>query len=306
VRLGRLLGAEVRLDPLLAVVLGGALALGYLPEAALFAAALLLHELGHLVAAAVEDVPVGRLVVHPLGAVAHIPSLPLLERRVALTITLAGPAVSLIMAGLGALVLRHGPEGAAASSRLGLWIDLNVGLGLVNLVPVLPLDGGQAVRAHLAAAGRLGQHGPYLVRAGQALGLAVAAGAALATALGRPFWDVGVFGLWLVLASGREGASLAYGRTVALEARRSALRHGAVLQGRILVAEASVTLGQVWRAMAPRAHHEVRVVAADGRVIATLAEAAVYAGLLRLGPTATLAELLQGPTGGADGPGALP
>ncbi len=298
-RLGRLIGAEVWLDPLLAVVLAGALALGYLPEAALFAAALLLHEVGHLAAAAAEEVGVSPLVPHPLRAVAHIPSLALLERRVALSVTLAGPAVSLVMAALGALVLRHGPEAAAASERLGLWIDVNLGLGLVNLLPVLPLDGGQALRAHLAASGGLARAGPLLVRSGQALGLGLVAAAAAAQALGRPLWDVGLFGAWLALASGREGARLAYGRAIALEARRGALRRGAVLPGRILVAEATVSLGRVWRAMAPRAHHEVRVVGADGTPIATLAEAALYQGLLRLGPVATLADLLADPDGRA-------
>lgn len=300
-RVGRLLGAEVRVDPLLAAALAGALALGYLPEAAICLAALFLHEWAHLVVAVAEEVEVARVVLHPLGGVAHVPSLALLERRAALAVALAGPAMSLALAGLGALVLRHGPLGPAVGARLGLWIDANLALGLVNLVPVLPLDGGQALRAHLAAGGLLAVRGPVLVRAGQGAGLAVAAAGTLATAVGRPAWDVALFGLWLFLASGREGAGLPYGRGVALEARRAALRRGAVLAGRILVAEASVSLGQVWRATAPRAHHEVRVVGPDGRVIATVGEAELYAGLVRLGPAAPLSALIAGPDGNCGG-----
>lgn len=289
-RVGRLLGADVHVDPVLIGILALALALGYLPEAAIFAAALFLHEWAHLAVAGFEEVPVARLVLHPLGGVAHIPSLPLLERRAALAITLAGPAMSLALAGLGALVLRHGPEPAAMSARLGLWLDVNLALGLVNLVPLLPLDGGQAVRAHLAARGRLGRDGVRLVRAGQAVGAALALVAGTLCALGRPLWDLAVLGVWLAVASGREGRTLAYGRAVALEARRSALRRGAVLAGRTLVAHRAVALGVVWRAMAPRAHHEVRVVDDDGHTLFLLSEAELYAALLRLGPAAPLAQ----------------
>ncbi len=297
-RVGRLFGAEIRVDPLFALLLATALALGYLPEAAIFLAALVLHEWAHLAVAAIEEVEVRAIVLHPLGAVAHVPSIALLERRVALAVTLAGPAMSLALAGIGALVLRHGPIDAATSARLGLWLDVNLALGLVNLLPVLPLDGGQAVRAALAAAGRLSTHGAVLVRAGQAVGLAAVAGGALATLSGRPAWDVALAGVWLALASGREGRGMPYGRAVALEERRAALRRGAVLAGRILVAEPSVPLGALWRATAPRAHHEVRVVDGEGRMVATLSEAELYAGLLRLGPAAPLSALLDGGEGG--------
>lgn len=291
-RVGRLLGAEVRLDPLLLALLGLAVAAGYAWDVAVFAAALVLHELGHLLAAHGQELPVTRLVLHPLGAVAHIPALGLVERRVALVVTLAGPATSLALAGLGVLVLRHGPAGAVASARLGLWLDLNLALGLVNLLPVLPLDGGQALRAHFAARGASATAGRRLVRAGQLLGLVLMAGAAVAQSLGRPLLDVGVFGLWLTLASSREGAQMPYARTAALVARRAALRRGAVLAGRTLVALPSVPLSQVFRATAPRAHHEVRVVTAEGAILGTLDEETLYAALIRLGPQATLAEVL--------------
>jgi hypothetical protein len=65
-----------------------------------------------------------------------------------------------------------------------------------------------------------------------------------------------------------------------------------VLVGRTLVALPTVALGEVWRAMAPRAYHEVRVVDESGGVLGTLGEGALYAGLVRLGPTATLGDLL--------------
>ncbi|MCL6596653.1 MAG: hypothetical protein K6V73_10655 [Firmicutes bacterium] len=293
--LGRLLGAEIRLDPWL--VAGGALAiaLGWGPETVIFAAALLLHELGHLAAAAAEEVAVVRVVLHPFGGVAQVEGLEVVERGRLMPVALAGPAASLALAAVAAYALRHGPPAWGAGGRLGLWLDANLALGLVNLVPVLPLDGGQAVRAHLAERFGMAVASHALARAGQGLGVALAAGAALGLALGLRVADVGVFGAFLALAAGREVGSGAYARTVAAARRRAALARGAVLAGRVLVAGPDVPLLTVWRAMAPRAYHEVRVVDGEGRRLGCLDEVALAEAMERLGPRATLADALARP-----------
>lgn len=288
---GRVLGAEVRLDPLLVVTAMAALALGYLPEVVMFAAVLALHELAHLAAAVSQEMAPTRIVLHPFGGVAQVPNIEVQDGRAMLPVALAGPAMNLLLAGGGMLAMRHAAW-LAPGPRLGLWVDTNLGMALVNLVPVLPLDGGQVVRAHLA--GRLGMHrsGHLLATCGRVVGGGLAAVGVASLVFGWRLVDVGVFGVVLALAAGREVARLPYARAVALETKRTALRAGAVLTERTLVAGPDVALGTVWRAMAPRAVHRIRVLDDGGAEMATVDEARLYEALVRLGPGGRLGDAI--------------
>lgn len=109
-----------------------------LTAAVLLAAAL--HESGHLAALCLFHVPVEGLRFGALGAVIHARGARRLSYGRELLVTLAGPAANLLLA----------PPLAALSARLGwewgfLLAGANVLLGVYNLLPIPPLDGGRAL-----------------------------------------------------------------------------------------------------------------------------------------------------------------
>jgi Zn-dependent protease len=127
---------------------------GLLWVLALFAS-VVVHELAHCLVARPRGGDVLGILLLPIGGVsrmARLPSAPADETAIAL----AGPVTSL---GIGALLLVLGAVAAGASfwpptlvdgswlARLG-W--LNLLLGLFNLLPALPMDGGRVLRAGLS------------------------------------------------------------------------------------------------------------------------------------------------------------
>jgi len=120
--------------------------LGLLTAVLLFAS-VLLHELGHSLAAIQQGVKVRSITLFLLGGVASV------ERECStamgsLLVAAAGPLVSLLLAAL----LLAGSHGAAhASPLLGAMCQelgvLNLMLALFNLLPGLPLDGGLILKA---------------------------------------------------------------------------------------------------------------------------------------------------------------
>ena len=108
----------------------------------------ILHELGHSRAAQILGVRVRSITLMMLGGVSSIekvPDRPYGEFKIAIV----GPLVSFGIAGLmyGVEKLAHSPDLVFFSH----WVSrINVILGVFNMLPAFPLDGGRALRSLLA------------------------------------------------------------------------------------------------------------------------------------------------------------
>jgi Zn-dependent protease len=108
----------------------------------------LIHELSHSVVARGFGLPVRRILLYPLGGFSEIEKEPPTPGREFL-VSAAGPAMSLALAalGYGIDVLAH-PTGIPHVLIVRL-ILANAVVGVFNLLPGLPLDGGRLLRAGL-------------------------------------------------------------------------------------------------------------------------------------------------------------
>jgi Zn-dependent protease/CBS domain-containing protein len=175
-RIGRALGIPIHVHASWFAVfffVTWSLATGYLPEtlpglsaprywgmggfaALLLFLSVLLHELGHSYVALRYQIPISRITLFIFGGMAHMGKEPP-SPRAEFLIAIAGPLVSLILGAgcLGgamaveSLFARSGLQGLVVlGSLLGM---VNVQLGLFNLIPGFPLDGGRVLRAGLWA-----------------------------------------------------------------------------------------------------------------------------------------------------------
>jgi Zn-dependent protease/CBS domain-containing protein len=105
----------------------------------------LVHELSHSVVARSFGLPVRRILLYPLGGISEIDrEAPTPAREFA--IAAAGPALSLVLGGIGwglSQVVTDGIGGALIRQLM----FANIIVGLFNLLPGLPLDGGRMLRA---------------------------------------------------------------------------------------------------------------------------------------------------------------
>ncbi len=121
----------------------------------LFFVCVILHELGHSLTAKRYGVRVPRILLLPIGGMAefdHIPRQPSAE----LLITIAGPAVNFLLAAVllplcwrGLFQTEEVPVYSVANLLEQLWYA-NLVMGIFNLLPVFPMDGGRIFRALLA------------------------------------------------------------------------------------------------------------------------------------------------------------
>ena len=209
-KIGSLFGIPLFLDPLWFVILAFATAnfgLAYLQwgnvlawsagvaMALLLFGSVILHELGHSLVARSQGIKVNSITLFLFGGIASIEEESKTPGQ-AFQVAIAGPAVSIAIFVLLTLLAYVLPVSSPASVVVADLAKINLVLALFNLIPGLPLDGGQVLKAAVwKATGNRFQAVRWAARAGQILGwAAIALGVAVD-------WFTGqlVSGLWIVL-----------------------------------------------------------------------------------------------------------
>lgn len=182
-RLGRVAGIEILVDwslliifSLITLSLGAGLFPAWHPDwgplliwgtaiaaALLFFGSVLLHELSHAIVGRANGIPIPRITLFMFGGMAHMEKEPP-SWRAELYMAAVGPITSLVLGfvflGLAKMVIgpmEIDPDNPQQSfATLGptvsllMWLGpINIILGLFNLVPGFPLDGGRILRAAL-------------------------------------------------------------------------------------------------------------------------------------------------------------
>ena len=118
---------------------------GFLTALLLFAS-VLAHELGHSFVAIKQGIEVKSISLFLFGGLASLDKESETPAE-AFWVAIAGPLVSLILCGLFTLIGATTGITGAPAAILGLLASINLALALFNLIPGLPLDGGNILKA---------------------------------------------------------------------------------------------------------------------------------------------------------------
>ncbi|MDN4607131.1 site-2 protease family protein [Sporosarcina highlanderae] len=129
---------RLRLHPILAPFFLLLFISGGLAFYALIFISLLVHETGHIIAARLSGMKVRICTIMPYGGELQIPNRYLYGKKERVMVAMGGPIATAILLGLGLLIMFPGSD---------QFIRIQLAILLVNLLPVLPLDGGQAISA---------------------------------------------------------------------------------------------------------------------------------------------------------------
>jgi Zn-dependent protease/predicted transcriptional regulator len=179
-----------------------------------FFASVLAHELSHALVGRARGIVVRRITLFIFGGMAHMENEPP-DWRAELWMTIVGPVTSLVLgvaflwlAGLfvePAAITPEQPEITLAAMgpvpTVLAWLgNINIILGLFNLVPGFPLDGGRVLRAVMwGITGDMHRATRWASLGGQVFAwLLIAAGAAMMLGIRIPVFGTGLIpGLWL-------------------------------------------------------------------------------------------------------------
>jgi Zn-dependent protease/CBS domain-containing protein len=246
----------------------------------------LLHELGHALAARRFGIGTRDITLLPIGGVARLermPEKPLQE----LWVALAGPAVNVLIAVvlyvwlvLTSQLVPLSQVGVVTGPFVERLLVVNVLLVVFNMIPAFPMDGGRCVRALLAMRVEYAQATRIAARVGQG----IAVGFAVLGLFSNPFLLlIGVF-VWLGAAQEARFATIKAALR-GVPAQRALLRDPIILTPTDSLARAADALtASPW----PKA-----VVVEEGRVVGTISAPDLVEHVQRRGPDIPVAEVMQ-------------
>ena len=179
--------------------------------ALLFFASVLLHELAHSIVARAKGLEVSNITLFLFGGVSNIQREPR-SARDEFQITIVGPLTSIILGVIFYVIasasyrqIVHpitGFNGVSATTAVSVWLGyINIILGIFNLIPAFPMDGGRVLRSIIwASTGNLRVATRWASWVGQGIGwIFIVGGISVALGGSVPFFGSGfIGGLWLI------------------------------------------------------------------------------------------------------------
>lgn len=293
VSIGHIMGIEVRIHPswllvlaVIALAIGGSGLSTIYPAwpvpvpwivgaaaSALYAASIAVHELAHAFVVRRRGGTVRSISLHAFGGTASIDTPARTPTDEAL-VGIAGPVASLLLAAAFALaagVVSAGvPSGTAgeATAAVGLFVaTLNFVVGLVNLVPSYPMDGGRILRALVwRMTGSVRRGTRAAARSGRWLGYLLAMSGLVLLFIGDRFdGAVILLGGWIL-----RGAATSALRTADVEELLEGVSVRDVMETEVATVAPYLTLDVISDELLAGTEHASVAVRDDGRLVGLL------------------------------------
>lgn len=282
---------RIRINPLFLVAAVIYVVAGHSRQMVIAFLAVTLHELTHAVVADSYGLVVERIEIWPFGGIARIHGLDSQDPYTETMVAVSGPLQNFLLAAAAWAFSRILPFNP---SFVSLFIETNLVIGGVNLLPVMPLDGGHLAKVHLArtigyhkAEQRVREGGLWLARMLFALTLVM-------FVAGRLELGLGIFAGFLYWGALKAPHQAPYLIIRDLGQRLLGFKKRPIWSVEDFAVRGDTHIGEVIRIMRPLKYHRVVVLDGSMQRLGILYEDALLQGLEKYGPSGAIAELLSG------------
>lgn len=264
-------GTAYRLHPLFILLMIASVATGYFIELIALFGIVFIHEMGHVACAKGFGWKVAEVQVLPFGGVAVIDPASHVTAWQEVAVALAGPFQHLWMIGLTLILMNFGIWDEAWGHY---FIHANAIIGLFNLLPILPLDGGKVLQALLSL--RFSYHRTLLFCAaeGMVFSITFIASSLIHSGGAGLQFNLLLIGLFLLYSNwyGYRNRTYHFMRFLVHREQRADEFVRAGTAARLIVVHRTKTVAQVARLFVRGKYHLVYVVGDHGVIQAVLPE----------------------------------
>lgn len=262
---------------------------GYIFEFTILFFILLIHETGHLITALINDVKIKELNIFPLGAIIKF-QYPLgIDPIKEIVISLAGPVANLILLIFSWILLNFHPS----SDLINMFMEINFLLFAINILPILPLDGGRVIRGILYMQGGLKFSLKYISYIGKiTLTLLFLIGLFFT----KDIFEVIVLGflvLYLLKAAKDEKEMAVFILTQSITRKKINLKNNRIMKAHFLIALQNAKLKSVLDIILPHRYNIIFIIDKNGKFLGRITEESFFNGIIKHGCNENIETLLN-------------
>ncbi|MGE5629553.1 MAG: M50 family metallopeptidase [Caulobacteraceae bacterium] len=267
---------RIKLNPFFILFLFTSFMAGWLVQSLALFASVLLHELGHVYIARIMKIEVYEVELLPYGGVARMEEIAKFGGFAEAAVAVAGPVTS----GLIALVCYFFSD---ISALIAFCARCNLIIGIFNLVPVLPLDGGKIARNLLFFFMGYKQATSMLVLAGRFASIALLAYNIYALKSGGKSAALMITAVFIYIGTIKEERFASYYYLLMNNSRKTRMVTRGKIRKRVVKAYEHTKIREVINYFSPVTICTVYVIDLEGNTLRALDETAVINGFLECG-----------------------
>lgn len=280
---------SLELDPLLILIIPSVFIGGYLKEFLIIYITIILHELGHILAALLlgKKVYIVRMLAVGLNASIEEDTCSGLNR---ILIYIGGPLANIFFIAISIVANRCN---LIESNDMFFFISLNTCLVILNMLPVIPMDGGKILREVLSDHLGLFLAGSYLRKLSLILSLALILLGVIQFLISKFNFSLLTIGFYIFFTLKTEKTEAALMNAKYVVYRRSKLLKRGVYPARDLVVMKSAHLSEILNCMDFDRFHIIYVLDDDLKLAKILTEHEIMDGMLKYNVELTFEEFIK-------------
>ncbi|HZK44137.1 MAG TPA: M50 family metallopeptidase [Syntrophomonadaceae bacterium] len=282
-QIGKIAGVRFRFNIFFLIICVLYTYLGMGLEILIIVASVLLHEIAHTVMGSVLGIKVVEIELLPFGGQAKLADFTGLDPSKEIYIALAGPLISLSVAAFFYFL-----DVGVKHEYISYLIKINLLLGLFNLLPALPLDGGRILRSFLSPVKGFRQATSISANIGKILAVVIIGYGIYSIYFDNYGANFILIGILLFWAANKEKNLLMYAFMRYLVNKKGVLASKGFLEGVQIVSKKDTLVKDVLHTSRPNLYTLVFVVDDNNNVISIKTEDDLIEALLQKGPKTIL------------------
>lgn len=261
---------------------------GYIYEFMIIFFILLIHEIGHLIIALINKVKVKEINIFHFGAIIKFEYNLGIDPIKEIVISIAGPMSNLILLILSYILVNIFPD----SQFINVFIEINILLFIINILPILPLDGGRVLRGILYMRGGLKFAIKYINNISK---ISITLLLFIGLFFTKDIFEVIILVLlviYLLKAAKDEKEMAAYILTQSITRKKIVLRNNRIMKSHFLIATEDAKLKSILNIILPHRYNIIFVIDKNGHFLGRITEESFFNGIIEYGSSENIERLL--------------
>ncbi len=291
-KLFKIFNIQIKISCLTFFILIFSMFFNYFSRLAVLIIVILIHELAHCYACVYYGIGISEIEIFIFGGVAKFQKYIEENPKQEIIIALAGPISNFIFVVIMFLIMNRFNIGA--NYMIQLFLTANVIIGLFNLIPILPLDGGRIARGIIAHYMGIKRATYIVIKLGYCIcTLLFIIGIYAALVYDIEYVFISFLSVYMFLSNKKEkeNIDLIFAKNLIL--RKKALFYEGIMDVKHIIAMESVDTKSIFDEFTLEQYCIITIMDITGKVIGSLSESEIIDAVIEHGYSITLGGLLR-------------